>query len=324
MGSELARAHAAVAGRARSSFLRSTASVRVLLLLMVVIWGVNLTMIKVSMKQMLPLAFTSIRFALASVCLVSVQIARREPVWVARRDTWRVVLLALVGYTFYQMAFSRGIARTTADSASLILASVPILVALIGAALKVERLRWRGWVGVLACFAGILTVILGNTTGLSHGDLVGDLLVFVGAAAWAASTVMARPLLQRYSPMVLTTASMVAGTLGLLPASIPDLIRQDWSAVSPEAWLGLVYSAVLASSLANVIWNAGVGRVGGTGTAVYANVTPLFAVASAWFLLGERITWMQAAGALVIFVGLRLTQTDRSDPLSLAQGRGGE
>ena len=65
---------------------------------------------------------------------------------------------------------------------------------------------------------------------------------------------------------------------------------------------------MLASSLANVIWNAGVGRVGGTGTAVYANVTPLFAVASAWFLLGERITWMQAAGALVIFVGLRLTQ----------------
>jgi drug/metabolite transporter (DMT)-like permease len=104
--------------------------------------------------------------------------------------------------------------------------------------------------------------------------------------------------------------------------AIPDILHQDWAAVTPQAWLAVLYAGVLASAVGNVLWNTGVGRVGNTGTAVYTNVTPLFAIAAAWFLLGERITWVQVIGGIVVLAGLRLMQMERAQPIELPQGKG--
>jgi drug/metabolite transporter (DMT)-like permease len=99
---------------------------------------------------------------------------------------------------------------------------------------------------------------------------------------------------------------MTATTPLLILMALPDLRRQDWGAVSPQSWLGLLFSSLLAIAIAYVIWNAGVRQVGSARTAVYNYLTPLISVLVAWIVLGEAMRPVQALGAVVIVLGVVL------------------
>jgi drug/metabolite transporter (DMT)-like permease len=291
---------------------RSNTSVHLLLLLMVAIWGINIPVSKYTLVDMPPLAFTCLRAVLCQVALVAYQLVRREPIWVRRKDSLRLLVVGLTGSAMYQLFFILGVARTSANKASLILAAVPVMVAIMGTVMGVEKLGARGWIGALACFIGIVIVSIAGGLDLRQGGWLGDALMLISALGWAISTVVSRPLFETYSSGVVTTGSMMIGAIVFVPLAIPSLLKLDWGAVSWAGWSGILYTAFLASAVANVLYNIGVKRIGGARTTVYNNVTPLFAIASAWILLGERFSFVQALGAIVIFVGLRLTQTDRA------------
>src|SRR5207248_9165142 len=125
-----------------------------------------------------------------------------------RRDLLRMAVLGLFGHGIFQVCFALGIARTTAANTSLLLALSPIVVALIAAGIKAERLLARAWIGVLASFGGVAVLVLGSGNGASLGlsGNLGDLLILIGAVSWAIFTVMARPMLRRYSSLQLNFA----------------------------------------------------------------------------------------------------------------------
>jgi drug/metabolite transporter (DMT)-like permease len=91
------------------------------------------------------------------------------------------------------------------------------------------------------------------------------------------------------------------------------MVRLEWGTVEPASWAGLAYAAVLSLVVAYLLWNRSVKAVGGTRTAIYMCVTPLFAVAGAWILLGERPHPLQGVGAILIVVGVLLTRARESE-----------
>jgi len=87
------------------------------------------------------------------------------------------------------------------------------------------------------------------------------------------------------------------------------VLAQNWRAVTPAAWAGLVFSSIGALVVAYLIWYRGVQRLGPSRTAFYSNVTPVVAMLTAWIALGETPTPWQVVGAGGIFGGLYLTRT---------------
>jgi drug/metabolite transporter (DMT)-like permease len=290
--------------------LKNFGLVDLALLGMVLIWAANFSIVKAAMDTLEPLAFNAVRFSTATLVVLLVTRIRGENWRVTRRDAGRLVLLGLVGTTVYQLLFINGIARTTAGNTSLMLGSIPVYVLVIGALTGLERLDWRGWLGCLAAFGGTVLVVLGSgeTVRMGGTSLGGTLLVMGGAVAWAVYTVLARPLLQRYSSLKVTGLSMLFGTPGLLLAAAPEWRTQDWAAVPWQEWLGMAYSAVLALGVAYVIWNTGVKMVGSTRTAIYSNLQPVAAMIIGWLWLGEVLGWAQIAGALIIVGGVMLAR----------------
>ncbi len=138
------------------------------------------------------------------------------------------------------------------------------------------------------------------------------LLVLASTVAWALYTVLARPLLQRYSSLKVTGLSMLAGTPGIILAAAPEWQRQNWGAVPWQGWSGIAYSAVLAVSLSYVVWNAGIKIVGSARTAIYGNLQPVAAMSIGWLWLGEGLGWWQVIGAAVIVSGVFLTRLGTS------------
>lgn len=281
-----------------------------MLLAMILIWGVNYAVVKAALAEMRPLGFNSARFILASALTLLLLRLIEGDVGFARGDWWRFLGLGLIGNTCYQVLFINGIDRTTAGNSALLLATTPIFISLIGAAVGVERVGKLAWVGVFFSFAGILMVIVGSNKelSLSRETIKGDVLILIGAAVWSLYTVLSKPMLARYSALKLTALAMLGGTPFLVLFSIPQLLAQDWAAVSWQGWLGLFFSGSMAIALCYIIWNSGVSKVGGTRTAVYSNLSPVIATIFAWLTLGEAITAFMVAGAAMIFLGIYLTR----------------
>jgi drug/metabolite transporter (DMT)-like permease len=283
------------------------------MLLVCLIWGLNFSVTKIALEQIPPLPFTAIRFTAASLLLWVVLRLAEGPTQVPPAGVKRLVLLGLVGNTFYQLAFTVGLSKTTASNSALILSTVPTVVALFAGALGLERITSRMWFGIALGTLGVVLVIATRGVGFDVKTLPGDLLTVLAVLCWAGYTVGLRRVPSGISPLRVTTITTLAGTPGLVLVGIPGMLRLSWGAVKLEAWLALGYAAVLSLVLAYLLWNRSVKAVGGTRTAIYMCITPLFAVAGAWLLLAERPHPLQGVGAMLIVAGVLLTRAEKAE-----------
>jgi len=290
---------------------------RLALLALILFWGANFSVVKSALRDMSPLAFTTLRFLLASAVLWVFLAVGRDRVQINRLHWPAVIGLGLIGTTVYQTLFIYGIDWTLAGNASLMLATTPVFTTLLSLLFRQERSSPAVVSGVGLSALGIALVVLGGSAGVgfSAATLAGDVAVLVAAAAWSMYTVGSVPLVHRYGVVPVTAVTMWVGTLGLVMVSLPALLAQDWAAVRPTSWLAVLYSGAFAIATAYFLWYYCVRHIGSTRTAVYTNFTPVVAIGIAWLTLGEVPTPLQLAGAGGILAGsvlVRLGKVERS------------
>lgn len=280
-----------------------------LLVLVVVVWGTNLSVIKVALRDFPAQSFNALRLVIAAAAFLAV--IARMPVAgarVIRRVDWpRVAFLGVVGGTFYQLLFLHGVPRTSVANAGLIFGLSPVVISLMSSAVGHERLTWTRWAGGALSVVGLYFVVGVGAT-LSVNSLAGDAFVFLSMICWSVYSVASRPLLGRYSPTVLTAWATVVGAGIYLVLSIPSLLATKWSTVSSWSWTLMTASSVICLVLAYVVWYTGVQRLGATRTSAYSNLTPIVAMAVGWLWIGEPVTSAQSAGAVAILAGVFLTR----------------
>ncbi|HSU13327.1 DMT family transporter [Longimicrobium sp.] len=278
--------------------------------LMVLVWGVNYSVVKHALAQFDPLAFNALRFCIASVFVWMVMRAQGDVGRPERRDVLRLIGLGILGNVIYQGCFVLGLARTPAGSASLILAVSPVMTAMLSALTGHERPGWRTWGGAAVAIGGI-ALITGSGIGLrSAREVTGDVILIFAAFAWAAYTVSARPMVRKYGAVRTTAWTMWTGAVGLVALGSPALVRQDWGKVDVLDWAALVFSALFAIGLAYLIWYRGVERIGNTRTAIFSNLSPVVAVACAAVLLHERPSEWALLGAILTLGGVMIVRSD--------------
>ncbi len=294
-----------------------------LLLLMALIWGTNYSIVKTAFSELNPQAFNAMRMLMASgAFLIVMGVARltsgrdgaaaspvfRTPTRLTRRDWLELLGLGLVGHLLYQYFFIGGLALTTVANSSLMLAATPVVIALLSAVFGQERVSRRHWAGAALSMLGIY-IVVGHNVSVSAQGLTGDLMMVVAVICWAIYTLGARRLISRHSPVGVTGVSMTIGTLLYVPLMWPHVRAVEWTRVSGATWLSLVYSSIFALGVAYTIWYAAVQKIGSARTAVYSNVIPLVAMATAVVFLGEPLELTKIVGAAAVLVGVALTRT---------------
>jgi drug/metabolite transporter (DMT)-like permease len=294
----------------------------VLLVLMVMAWGANYSLMKWAFTDVPPLAFNAMRMALASAVFLATirQIRRRaaamppatrsvfhSPNPLTTRDRWDLIWLGLVGHFGYQMCFALGVARTHASNAALILGATPVAVAVLSTLLGHDRVRPLHWLGAAVSAAGVYLVV-GPGAAFGGTTLAGDLLMVAALACWAAYTLGSARIMARHSPLYVTGITMAIGTALYAVGAIPDLLTTRWADVRPMTWTLLVASALMALNFGYVVWNAAVQRLGAAHTAIYSNLVPLAALIVAATWLGEPLAPAKFAAAGLIVSGVVLTR----------------
>ncbi len=277
-----------------------------LLLLMVLIWGANYSVVKSALREIPPQAFNALRMTIASGVYLGALVVAGVP-RITRGDWVRLAAIGAIGHFIYQVLFMAGLSRTTASNSALIIGCSPVAVSIASALAGHERVPRSQWAGVLLSVAGVYLVV-GRAADFGGASLAGDLFMMGAVACWAVYTVGSRSLLARYSPLTVTGLTMLAGTALLVPVSLPALRRVPWLSVPAWAWAALTLSALLALNLSYLIWYTSVQRIGNVRTSAYSNFIPLVAMAVAIVWLGESLTAWTIAGAAAILSGVAITR----------------
>jgi len=282
-----------------------------MLLFVVTVWGSNFVVIKLVLEVMHPHVANLFRLIAAGVVLGFLHYRRQKklnetffaPLRAFPRE---LALIGLVGWSMYQVAFITGLDRTTAGTAGLIMASLPLWTALLAVVMRLERLNRAGWMGILISIAGTFIVILSSDkdVGLGKSYLIGNLIMLGAALLWAMNTVLTRKLVDRVTPLSITLMGLLLALPVLALLAIPFWSAVEWDRVNWLVWVAIFFSGSLSTGIVIVMWNQAVKTVGAAHTAAFQNLVPVVTLVVALIVLKEPILGAQLLGGSATIAGL--------------------
>jgi len=298
---------------------RSPAAVAAALATVYVVWGSTYLAIRVTDRTMPPLLMSSVRFAVAGIALYAFA-SRGRP-----RPTWREWRAAAIVGAALLLVGNGGVAwaETRLDSglAALIVAIIPLWVALLDRLVFGRRLSPVAMLGLVVGFVGVALLVRPG----GGIDVVAALALVATTGAWAAGSLYARGAPLPQSPLLAASMQMLCASvlLGISGAAFGEVGRVHADAFTAKpvaAWfyLVLVGSLVAFSAYAWLLKNVRISIV-----ATYAFVNPVVAVALGTLFLGERITvsTLVAGASIVAAVILIVTGGERKPRVAVAPAR---
>jgi drug/metabolite transporter (DMT)-like permease len=228
---------------------------------------------------------------------------------------------AVLGIPVQFLLQFHGLARTTVSHASLMVGTMPVLLAAVAVLFAGERLDWFGWLALCGSTAGAGLIVLGGSHGSGkHGEpsLAGDLLVIASLITALAWILFSKKLMRRHSPLLVTAYTILSGALMLAawvltPWLLSPLTHSHaqpppvWG-VSPTAWAALAASGVLCTATTTLLWNWGIHHVPASRAGVFLNIEPALGSWLGVQLLGEQLgpyAWL--GGGLILAAAAALT-----------------
>jgi drug/metabolite transporter (DMT)-like permease len=271
----------------------------------IAIWGVTFVSTKVLIQNGLsPTEIFTYRFALAWVVMWFFAPRR---LWASSwRDELRMAALGLCGGSLYFITENTALETTLASNVSLLVCTAPIWTALLSRLFypREEGLGGRLWLGTLAALAGSALVVFNGSFVLELNP-VGDALSLAAALSWAVYSVLMRDLGRRYSTMFITRKVFFYGLLTLGPfLLLPGASYNPAALAVPAVWGNLLFLGLVASLVCFAVWNRVIREIGVVASSNYIYLNPVFTMAAAALVLGERITWIAVGGLVLIAAGL--------------------
>ena len=271
-------------------------------------WASAFTTTRMIVTAAPPLTALVIRFSLSAAVAIPLALAMGQRARLERREWRAVVLFGICQNALYLGLNWVAMQRVEASAAAIIGSMMPLVVAFLGWALHGERLRPMA---VLGLVAGILGVVLIMGVRLRHGlDPLGLVLCLGGVVALTFATLAARGAGGSRNMMMIVGLQMVVGAAVLL---LPALLAERGRPVhwSPGLVVAFLYTVLAPGIGATWLWFRLVNRVGAVRAATFHFLSPIFGVAIAAVLLGERFGPLDVLGAVIVAVGILLVQLAR-------------
>ena len=161
---------------------------------------------------------------------------------IEKKDYKRFFVCALFGITINQLFFFHGLNLSSSINSGIIMTTNPILVVVLGYFIIKEKITGLKLFGVaLGAIGAILLTVAGNNA--KGESFLGDLFLLINSISYAIYLLIAKPLMQKYSPITVMTYVFTIGTIYMLlyPPTYIDTLSTDFSAIPSDIWLKIMY-----------------------------------------------------------------------------------
>jgi drug/metabolite transporter (DMT)-like permease len=246
------------------------------------------------------------------------------------KSTKKLLFLeSFLGNFMFTICMLYGVSMTSAVSAGVIMASIPMAVALLSWAILGERIGIRVWLAIALAALGIALFSLSKSELLTHANQAletnqlyknsawGNALVLAAVLCEAAYAVIGKKLTGTISPKRITALINLWGFALMTPFGIYAARGFDFVQVSVGTWLLLLFYALAASVWTVWLWMTGLKTIPAARAGVFTVMLPISAALIGVTLLGEQLDGMQLFAFALCLTGVLLaTVPERSSPLN--------
>jgi drug/metabolite transporter (DMT)-like permease len=288
--------------------VKKTGSWLPLYLLTGFIWGCSFIFIKEGLDFLSPIGVAFIRCALGALTLYGFARYRKIALPRDRKALFHIWIVCLLLNVFPGVFFALAETEVTSILAGIINAVTPLmtLIAILGVN-KTERANKVQVIGLFIGFAGVL-VVLGAWNGLGTNPWWAVLILFIAVALYGISYPYTRRFVMPLGikPEAIVATQLLLASATLLPLYLVTGLTTDEIQMGPL--LSMIALGVFGSGFA-YLWNFRVMEI--AGSAISSSVTyltPVVAVVAGIVFLGERISWHEPVGAIVVLLGAAIAQ----------------
>ena len=289
--------------------LRSSA----LLLLTACIWGVAFVAQSVGMEYVGPFTFNFVRSILGGLVLIPCifflkreKKAEAEKVSEEEKKAQRKTLLAggiccgvalCLASNFQQI----GIQYTTVGKAGFITACYIVIVPVIGLFMK-KKCSPMIWLSVLLAVVGLYLLCINEQFSIGYGDI----LVFVCAILFSVHILI----VDYFSPKVdgVKMSCIQFFVSGILSLPFMFVLETPRLVAVAAAWMPLLYAGVLSCGVAYTLQILGQKNVNPAVASLILSLESCFSVLAGWIILGERLSFRESLGCILMFLAIILAQ----------------
>jgi drug/metabolite transporter (DMT)-like permease len=280
----------------------------VLLLSVMLQWGLAFVGIRTLVEHVSTVTVTVVRFTIACLAMGAILLLTKTRLpRVRREDRLRILVMSVLVVIAYHLALNYGERFVSAGVASLIVASAPVLVAILSAVVLHERVGPVKAAGIATALAGVVLLMIAGTGSLHVDGAVGAVVTAIAPLSFAVTTILAKPVVPRYGALPITATTLFLGTAILLlfglPLSwhqIPELDGGDW------AWL--LFLGVGCTAFGYYGYYRALAVLDASVVGAWLYVVPLCSVLWGALLLDEDVTALSVVGGLLVLGGVVATE----------------
>lgn len=279
----------------------------VALVLLILVWGLSIPVTKLGLADFPPMTLTALRYLSAAPFFVWFALRAPRP---PARALAAMAGIGVVGIGIGQVTQAIGVDLTAASVATVIGATIPILVVLLAALRLGQRIRPVHVLGLFVAIGGVGVIATGGKlsalTG-AGGALLGDALMLVSAVSVALYYVLSTELAARYGVLTVAAWGSLFGTAALLPFAGWELTSVDLRAPTAIGIASVLYLGLFVTVAGVVVWLSLMRSLPARIAAGSQYLQPVVGiVASAW-LFGDSIGLAFLIGAALVLAGIALT-----------------
>jgi len=281
------------------------------------LWGCGFFFGKIALEEMNVGAMVLFRFLFATLVLIPLLFTHKPSF--NRREWGTLLFCAFLGIPLQFLLQFSGLSLTTVSHASLMVGTMPVLLAVAATLFVHERMDAIGWFSLAVSTIGAVLIAFGARE-TAHGaggpagpTLAGDLLVVLSLVVALGWVLMNKHLMERHSAIVVSAYGTTCGT-AMLALAVPLFYRlPPIHQVSLKAWLALAASGLLCTASTTLLWNWGMTQVPASQAGVLLNMEPLLGSLLGVFVLHETLgPTARTGGAMILGAAILITTRSRT------------
>ena len=219
----------------------------------------------------------------------------------------RILLLisGFCGFIGFPLLFTFGLAYTSANHGSMILAALPIFTSAVAMTWDKQKPKWIWLAGCSIALFGEYLIISNTQTTAGEASIFGDILVVLSNVLASIGYVAGGRLKQTgYSGMGTTLWGVIIFAIVLIPFSFIVLEVDSLSSVAWDIWLAVFYLATMVTIVGYALWYWALGNGGIAKVSLFQFLQPTSGVILAWWLLGEQLSIGFIAASCIVLLGV--------------------
>ena len=275
------------------------------LILLAALWGASFLFLRIATPEFGAIALIQVRVLVAALFLL--------PIWYFReakrtkkqvQQYWRPLLVVgLLNSAIPFVLFAYSTLYITGGYASVINSTVPTWGALVAWFWLGNKPGFDSTVGLAIGIVGVIILVSGSLTGSLGGVSNGVLAALCAAFLYGVAANYTSVKLTQVSPLTISTMSLVAASLVLLPLTIVYLPTQS---ISLQAWIAVLAMGVFCTGFANILYFRLIANIGSTKAITVTFLIPIFGTIWGVLFINEAVSIDMLAGGGVILLGTAL------------------